>query len=320
VSLRNALACAIFGTAAASGCAQILGYAPDYHLIAEGDDAGGDVVEGDAAGIDEAGGDAAADVGGADDAGSLDGPAATDGMLGPGDAGPLSYCQSRNPAPLFCDDFDEDAASLSDWSYIHQITGNLALYRTAFTSPPASMIAQTHVVTGSNVQVDTAVYRSFSLSGQTFQGTIELDLRVDQVDSSTGVAVLAQFGLTDGNGNGLYFLQFVVNANGANPLSCHLNEDYFSTTTTGNPVAHDLTVTAPLKRWTHLKLSMAVPFAGGAGTATVIVNGGPPSTTPIMVAVQNFSQTIGVGLLYASTPSNGWTVVVDNVVFDAKTN
>jgi hypothetical protein len=52
----------------------------------------------------------------------------------------------------------------------------------------------------------------------------------------------------------------------------------------------------------------------------VSINGGAPSTSAIQVSVQNFTPAIGLGLLYASTPSNGWTVLVDNVVFNATTN
>jgi hypothetical protein len=59
------------------------------------------------------------------------------------------------------------------------------------------------------------------------------------------------------------------------------------------------------------------------GTGAVTINrgeGGAPSMASINVPVKNFALTIGVGLLYASTPSNGWSVFVDNVVFDATTN
>ncbi len=42
--------------------------------------------------------------------------------------------------------------------------------------------------------------------------------------------------------------------------------------------------------------------------------------TAIQVPVQNFAPSIGVGILYASTPSNGWQVAFDNVVFNSASN
>jgi hypothetical protein len=316
VSLRSALACAILGTA---GCTQILGFGDEYYLA--GDDAAvrADASLGDDAPVgDDAAGSEAGEAGAGDSTGldsDVDAMKTPDGPADDGEAGAPSFCQSLRPSPLFCDDFDEGLPLASQWSYLHQIQGALATYRSASTSAPASMQAQSSVVMGSNVVVDTAAYQVFSLTGQTFSGSIDLDVRVDQVDSSTGVAVLAQFGLVDGAGNGSYYLQFVVISNGAGPLSLSINEDYFATSTTGSPTNHPINATIPLRGWAHVQLSMTVPFAGGAGTAQVRINGGAANTAPIQVGVSNFTQTIGVGLPYVSTPSNGWTVLVDNVVF-----
>jgi hypothetical protein len=38
------------------------------------------------------------------------------------------------------------------------------------------------------------------------------------------------------------------------------------------------------------------------------------------VPVTNFTQTFGVGITYAQTPSTGWTAVFDDVIFDATAN
>lgn len=199
-------------------------------------------------------------------------------------------------------------------------TGNLALDTSEFVSRPASLLAQTGVVTCGGGTVDTSVYQTLQLSGQTFDGTLDLELRVDGVDAPGGVAVLAQFGLTDGAGGGLYYLQLVTTSNGAQPLSLQVAEEYFATNTAGMPVDHPVSSVIPVKTWTHVKLSMVVPFAGGAGTATLVIGGGPPAVSAIEVPVQNFAPSIGVGILYASTPSNGWSAAFDNVVFNSASN
>jgi len=317
----------LLGTA---GCTQILGFDEDYFVVPTRSDGGDATPSGDASSADTSGGDASGrDVvtvetgGGGDDA---TGPDAPDPDATPDGPTP-TFCQSLRPKPLFCEDFDEGVPLGLEWSYLHQLAGTLALYTSASQSGSASMQAMTQVVTSNRVVVDTAAYEDFSIpdagspsSGKTFSGSIDLDLRIDQVDSATGVAVVAQFGLTDGAGNGQYFLQFVVNSNGADPLGCVLNEDYFATSTSGSPTMHPLNATIPIDRWVHVQLSMVVPFAGGAGTGTAVINGGAPNTASIQVGVSNFQPSIGVGLTYASTPSNGWTVLVDNVVFNATTN
>jgi hypothetical protein len=330
VKRERALACAIVAVALASGCAQLLGYREDYYQTTEGTDAqvsdggeeGDQVSDAGAEGDRPPVGDAQREedaVPGPEDSSPVD---SSPNDVGVQRDGPPTFCESLSPKPLFCADFDEGEANAYDgWSYYHHTTGTLAIDTTEYLSPPAAMIANTDVVTGSGVAVDTAVYEGqFTLTGQTFAGTLDFDLRVDQVDATGGVAVLAQFGLTDGAGGGLYYLQFVTTSNGSSPLSCQVAEIYFSSGTPGMPVDHAVTSTIPLLTWTHVQLSMTVPFAGGAGTSTVHISGAAPSTSAIQVPVQKFSQTIGVGLLYASTPSNGWTILVDNVVFNATTH
>jgi hypothetical protein len=319
VWLRGALGCAILSVTA--GCTQILGFDNDYYVVGQPSDSGAPPVDvsGDAGSGDDARGDSIA-LDSNVDSSNVDSARAPDGTVDGSDGAVPTFCQSLQPQPLFCEDFDEGVALASEWSYILETRGSLALYGSASMSPPASMQAMTDVVMSANTSVDTAVYEDFSLTGMTFAGSIDLDLRVDQVDSNTGTAVLAQFGLIDGSGNGQYYLQFVTNSNGANPLNCGVNEDYFATTTSGNPTPHPVSSTIPLHIWVHVRLTMTVPFSGGAGTATVRINGGATDTAPIQVEVANFTQSIGVGVLYASTPSNGWTVLVDNVVFNATTN
>jgi hypothetical protein len=228
---------------------------------------------------------------------------------------PTTFCATRQPQPLFCADFDEGVLA-QGWSYVHTVGGSLALDTSDFTSPPAAMIAQSGIITMPNATVDVAAYRSFTLGGQTFTGTVEADLRVDKTDAAGGVAVLAQIGLADGGGGGDYFLQLVTGSNGGAPLSCSVNEIYFSAGMSSTPVRHPVAQTIALRTWTHIALSVTAPFAGGAGTATLSINGAQVGTAGITVPVRNFAPTIGVGLLYVLTPSNGWSAIFDDVTFN----
>jgi hypothetical protein len=180
------------------------------------------------------------------------------------------------------------------------------------------MIAQSAIAASG--AVDVAGYASFALTGQsTFSGTIDVDFRVDRADGTGGLAVLAQIALLDGTGGGQYFLQVVADSNGASPLGCSVNEIYFASGTTSMPVIHPVTQTIPIGAWTHLTLSIAAPLAGGSGTETLALNGAQVSMDAISVPVVSFTQTVGVGLTFVQTPSNGWTAVFDNVTFDATT-
>ncbi len=135
-----------------------------------------------------------------------------------------------------------------------------------------------------------------------------------------GEAVLAQYELTGGGGGGLYVVQLVTKSNGVQPLTLVVAEDYFSTTTSGKPVDHSVSSVIPIGTWTSVKLSMVVAVDGGAGTATLVINNDPPAVIAIQVPVKNFASSIGVGMLYASTPSNGWSAAFDNVIFDSPSN
>ncbi len=181
--------------------------------------------------------------------------------------GATPFCQGLSPQPVFCDDFDESEPDPYGWSFAHTTSGALQLDNSEYVSWPASLLAQTNVVTvaGGGTAVDTSLYQTLQLTGQTFDGTLELDLRVVDVDFAGGVAVVAQFGLTDGAGGGQYYLQLVTTSNGKEPLSLQVAEDYFATSTKGTPTDHSVSSVIKVGTWTHVKLSMVVPFAGGQG-------------------------------------------------------
>jgi hypothetical protein len=231
------------------------------------------------------------------------------------DATATTFCASVSPSPLFCQDFDENSYT-QGWSFVHTVTGSLALDGTEFHSAPASMIAQSGIA-GSG-SVDVAGYRSFTLVGtSSVGGSLDLDLRVDRADADGGSAVLAQLGLFDGTGGGQYFVQLVAYSHGAAPLSPSVNEAYFATGVSTPAVTHPVTQTLAIGEWTHVTLAVTAPLAGGAGTETLSFNGTQVGSSAIAVPVKNFTEVLGVGLTFVKTPSNGWTALYDDVMFGA---
>jgi hypothetical protein len=226
-----------------------------------------------------------------------------------------AFCMNRSPQPLFCSDFDEGSGQ-SGWGYSHNEYGTVAAETGEFTSYPAAMRAQS--IATPNGPVNVAVYKAFSLTGQTFSGTLDLDLRVDQADSGCAQAVIAQIGFSNPN-VGDYWVQLVVTSPGGAPLTCSVNE------VGGNFASHALVSGLDVATWTHVTLQVTTPLTvGGMGQASIAFNGTPVSMNkePIGLSVpfSSTEQTLGVGITWASTPSAGWTVVYDNVVFNATTS
>jgi hypothetical protein len=229
-----------------------------------------------------------------------------------------TYCSGRSPPPLLCEDFDESSYSNRVWNNTSATSGPtsgyLGLDTTEYKSYPASLRAQsTRVPTMSAINV--AAFKTFTVTGPTFAGTLDLDVRVDQADSGCGQVVLAQIGLEDANTG--YWLQFVANSTGASgPLICSLNEVGAPTAPQG-VYTHMAMQNFDTGTWTHVTLSVTAPLAGGQGAATLSFDGMPVANAPMInVPVQNYQPTVGVGISWASTPSTGWTVFYDNVVFD----
>ncbi len=234
------------------------------------------------------------------------------------DGATSAFCASLNPQPLFCADFDEGSYSAS-FSSMTTTNGSLALDTAEFVSPPAALVATSNALTGPTGKVDTTLYRTFPLAGQTLTATLDVDLRVDRADAAPGGAVFAQIGLVDAAG-AEYFVQLSETATAAGPLSGDFAEVYVPTTGPESYVGHGFAQTLPLGTWTHVTLSLTAPFAGGAATATLSFDGTEVQTNAIDVRVSNFTPNIGVGLPFSSSPSNGWTAVLDNVTFRATTS
>jgi hypothetical protein len=228
-----------------------------------------------------------------------------------------TFCLTRSPQPLFCSDFDE-GSSPSGWSYSHMTRGTITPVTDEYRSYPAAMKAQSDA-TQTGPVVNVAVYKAYSFAGQTFSGTVDMDLRVDQADSGCAQAVIAQIGFSNGNSD--YWVQLVVTSSGGGPLVCSVNEVGSGGLFAAHAVAK---ASLDMATWTHVTLAVTAPLQGengGQGNATLSFNGADvvPGAVPITVPAQRQEQTLGVGITWASIPSAGWTVVYDNVVFNATT-
>jgi hypothetical protein len=227
-----------------------------------------------------------------------------------------TYCGGRSPQPLLCEDFDESSYSDRVWSNTSSAAGTLEVDTTEYRSYPASLRAQS-MVTPSMGTINVAAFQTFSLTGQTFAGTLDFDLRVDIEDSGCGQAVLAQIGLESPDHS--YWLQFVVTSTGSGPLQCSLNEVGATNNAPNGVWTHTATKTFDTGSWQHVTLWVTAPLAGGPGKASLSFDGVQVASAPMIdVPVQNYQQTIGVGITWASTPSTGWKAFYDNVVFDGQ--
>jgi hypothetical protein len=225
-----------------------------------------------------------------------------------------TFCASRSPQPLFCEDFDEGYDG-SVWSYTDTASGTVSLTETEFSSSPAALLTKSSPT--NNGTINAAVYRAFSVSGaDPFQGVLDFDMRLDQQDFGCQVAVLAQIGFagTDSAGNpDQYYIQFVTNSTGGSQPECELHELEHN----NYPVIYPASSQFGLNTWTHVTMKVTAPLGGGPGSASLWFDGKEVASAPtIHVPVKNFQPTIGLGITYATMPSTGWSAVYDNIVFD----
>src|SRR5439155_13432694 len=83
-------------------------------------------------------------------------------------------------------------------------------------------------------------------------------------------------------------------------------------------VDHPVSKRLALLQWWRVELQVTLPAGGGAGTASLSINGAPALTTPINVLVKDAVPEIILGMTYVGTPSESWSLRYDNGTFDAK--
>jgi hypothetical protein len=320
---------------AAGGAACSLVTSLDGLTTPGGDDAGsGDVASVpvvDAAGGKPPGKDAApagsdgeADAGAPSDASASTPDGASDASNA-SDAGPDGpYCASLVPAPLFCDDFDEntgDAAALAArWDLVSNTGGTATLSGGTFESPPDVMLITTQPHTPFS---DCAGYKSFTAQAdKAGVYTLSFAIYLETPDTSNGAnAVLSALQLFDPSGT--WDLQLEVYY--ATPTAQTLRFSENASPSDGGKntyTEHAIPGTSlPVGAWTRVQmvLDLKQPLGPlGGNTATLVFDG-----NPIVAEVVNVTTVIGtpeiiVGVPYAAATTAGWTVRYDDVTFAAQ--
>lgn len=240
---------------------------------------------------------------------------------GPKDSGapetapPLGFCASLNPAPLFCDDFDEGTALATPWDMLASTNGAEVASAASYVSPPDSMLVTVNPNTA-DTAVDDAGYKSFpSKQGVAGTATMSFEMRVDAVDeSATSDGILGAIQLW--NGSTYWDLELEVFYEAAtNDLEVSMSED-------GNTVSyvqHFASTHLPLGTWTQVTLAIALPAGtNGAAPATLAFNGTTVASATVTVGTPTPIPEILVGTTYATPCAGGWSLAYDDVTFDDK--
>ncbi len=228
-----------------------------------------------------------------------------------------SYCASLDPAPLFCDDFDEDvldaAALAAPWTQLTQTGRDRGAERwTLHTSPPFAMLVTSNAGGSSDRSLrvsglqERAYARAYALS---------FDLYIAQADTSdarTSDAILGAIQLFDPVHSATWDLQLEVNYDAAaNGLSVNLSENEKPGGYTPHPISGG---TLPIGVWTRVGM---VATIGGTNTGSIRF-GTTSATVPVTPAPVGGYPEILVGGTFAEQSSQGWTVRYDNVTFDVQ--
>ncbi len=250
---------------------------------------------------------------------ALTGPDGSPDSFDAGDA--AAFCTSQSPAPLFCDDFDEDpldaAAFTAPWEHIAQTGGTVVRSEGIVTSEPFAMVSTaTSPVTAS---IDLAAYQVFPALTKTVQMTLAFDLYVSAADKTKNSdAVLAAIELVGGLGGERWALQLetsYVAVDGGGALDVLFSENRSPAGDAGSYTSHPVSQRLPLGAWTRVKMDATVATSG---VATIALHFGTTEVAKdsVAVVVLDGQPQILVGLTYASISTEGWTARYDDVTFD----
>lgn len=252
----------------------------------------GDLEPGDAApdvDVEAAGGD-----------GGLDAPA--DVQVDAADGSDAGYCESLGGTHALCEDFDEGLFS-AQFTTIHKSqAASLGSDGADFTSPPLSLVSTIPAKTGGGDQAYMS--RAF---GTASSATLSFDFRVDTWTGGANSAVFASIDLDDGTGTPHTLEIYLTDAYSA-------LEETFAQPDGGTAfLDHTFSTTVPLGAWTRVSFSLDA----SAHTCTATV-GGVQALAPTALDSSWVAGTvsIGIGLSYLASETNGWQARYDDVLFD----
>ena len=219
-----------------------------------------------------------------------------------GDAG--RWCDSLSPAPMFCDDFD-DQGPLTRWTDSYVRAGaTIARDGTAFQSAPNALFAISPPANG-----PSSAYVHLDTSSAKGKVHVAYDMRIDARDTSIGYAEINY--IVIGAAIPLDFYMRVFNdPNSISTITSEANVD-------GGVLAHDVALAgAPrFDVWTHVTVDIDVATAHAM---TVTIDGQTAAVQPLesnLYAPGPMSVRVGIGYTGSPTTSD-WRVRYDDTTID----
>jgi hypothetical protein len=228
------------------------------------------------------------------------------------DASNPAYCASLNPAPAFCDDFDEGTAN-NLWDVVDQNEGTLVINGGEFVSAPGSMLATINGGADPNM-LDVAGFKSIPSSSSPATCTLAFDMRVDAAASSAGAwATLGAIEVNDDTA--AWDLELWLSYVAPSSFAVGIME-------IPPQVLHEAAVRIPMNTWSRFSFAIALPPASdGSAAASLTVNGATAVSTTVHVlggSRPTKKPAAYVGANYATATSGGWVVRYDDVTFDLR--
>jgi hypothetical protein len=244
--------------------------------------------------------DHAASDGRAGEAGYTSDGGVSDASVLDGDAG--RWCAHLVPAPMFCEDFD-DEGNFTKWtSVVQRNGGTLARDTNDFRSAPNSLLSR---APGS--AMSQQAYLDFIPPTEVKHVKLAFDLRIDARDQQTGYAEIAYVVF-----NSPIHSDFYIRAYQDPATNGYTAESYPD----GSAVQHNLSLgsTMTFDTWRRVAIDIDVATAN-ALTVSIdgvqIVNQPLESTLYVPAGVE-----VRPGIGYTGSPSNLWSMRWDNVTID----
>lgn len=242
---------------------------------------------------------------GATETGLQDATSAGDASAAEGGDAASPFCKSLQPAPFFCDDFDEGQAVDAGWTTTAvQAPAAIALDTTTSFSSPASLLASTPAST-------TGTYAYLGLSPSNAVGTVHVEAEINPTllpdDGDYGAVALLRIELDQTSGTTLALMLY-FSATGV-----YLQEEQDAPTYLS--VAYGFSATAPYGTW-H-KWAIDLDASASPASATISVDG-----TSVLNTDLKYAWTAAPAKLYVGDEYNynndAMNVNFDNVVVTLK--
>ena len=250
--------------------------------------------------------DAAAD-GGLDASADVVDSGAAEAEASAPDAGP--FCASLSPKPIFCADFDEGSVT-AGWDDTHLDQGTVTLSTTTSVSSPAAALAQTPATqTGYPV---AALEKKFPQP--TGDVVVAFDLDLETIDPNAPYTKLLALSFDGNNPPFVFYLQI--------PDPSHVDVALAVPQADGGESYDDFGVAGlpQLGKWTHVEIDLFKSTTDATmASGQVLFDGSaviPKFDFGSSAALGNV--TLAVGVVGANSPTNAWSVHVDDVTYDVK--